>query len=89
MRLLAQHAGRTYNTPWDANKILGCVCDIGWRGPDCRLKECPSENDPNGGRGPLDGYDCSGRGTCDYNRGVCKCYPGFYGIACEVKSFMS
>jgi hypothetical protein len=53
------------------------------------LKECPSEEDPVGGPGPSSGRDCSGRGTCDYNRGVCVCYPGFYGISCEVKSFMS
>jgi hypothetical protein len=89
MRLLAQRAGRNYTNPWDASKILGCVCDAGWRGPDCRLKECPSEEDPVGGPGPSSGRDCSGRGTCDYNRGVCVCYPGFYGISCEVKSFMS
>lgn len=34
---LAHAAGRTYSTPWDASKELGCVCDIGKRGVDCSL----------------------------------------------------
>jgi hypothetical protein len=34
---LAEDAGRVYDTPWDADKFVGCVCDIGFRGPDCRL----------------------------------------------------
>jgi hypothetical protein len=34
---LASDAGRVYSTPWDAEKQLGCVCDLGQRGPDCSL----------------------------------------------------
>jgi hypothetical protein len=34
---LAQNAGRVYDTPWDATKNVGCVCDLGFRGPDCSL----------------------------------------------------
>lgn len=34
---LADEAGRTYATPWDAQKQVGCVCDLGRRGPDCSL----------------------------------------------------
>jgi hypothetical protein len=34
---LATDAGRVYSTPWDAEKELGCVCDLGRRGPDCSL----------------------------------------------------
>jgi hypothetical protein len=34
---LAVDAGRVYSTPWDAEKQLGCVCDLGRRGPDCSL----------------------------------------------------
>jgi len=26
---------------------------------------------------------CSRRGLCDLNSGQCKCYPGFYGLACN------
>lgn len=41
-RQLAEDAGRIYETPWDADKNVGCVCDLGFRGPDCRLVECPT-----------------------------------------------
>ena len=34
---LAVEAGRVYSTPWDATMQLGCVCDLGRRGPDCSL----------------------------------------------------
>lgn len=34
---LADEASRTYATPWDAQKQVGCVCDLGRRGPDCSL----------------------------------------------------
>ena len=34
---LAEDANRIYETPWDADKHVGCVCDLGFRGPDCSL----------------------------------------------------
>jgi hypothetical protein len=34
---MAVEAGRVYSTPWDAEKQLGCICDLGRRGPDCSL----------------------------------------------------
>merc|ERR1719387_3070241 len=39
---LAYEASKTYSSPWDANKHVGCVCDLSARGPDCSLEECPS-----------------------------------------------
>jgi hypothetical protein len=27
--------------------------------------------------------ECSGRGSCDHTSGVCGCYAGYYGVACE------
>ena len=36
---LADNAGTSYTVPWDASKQIGCVCDIGYRGPDCSLSE--------------------------------------------------
>jgi len=82
-RILARNAGRIYDTPWDAYKHIGCVCDSGYRGPACELVECPSLTDPQGGYGNEAGRDCSGRGLCDYAKGKCKCFHGFYGSACE------
>lgn len=35
-----------YNDAWDAGMNYGCLCDIGYRGPDCSLIECPTYMDP-------------------------------------------
>jgi hypothetical protein len=29
-KLLAQNAGKEYSIPWDAEKEMGCLCDIGF-----------------------------------------------------------
>jgi hypothetical protein len=80
---LANEAGRTYTTGWDADKSRGCVCDAGRRGADCSLIECPSGADPMNGYGNTAGRDCSGRGLCDYSTGQCTCVQGFYGDKCQ------
>lgn len=114
------NANLAYNTAWDSNKHYGCKCDLGFRGPDCSLQECPSDADPlngcgggkcNGGGSYLtkDGTtttctnsassdckaaagfeqrDCSGRGICDYTTGVCKCFSGFFGEACNIQTIL-
>ena len=35
---MAHAAGTSYTLPWDAKKLFGCVCDLGYRGPDCSLR---------------------------------------------------
>jgi len=82
-RILADKAGRTYATPWDAAKVVGCLCDKGYRGPSCDLEECPSGPDPLDGYGNESGRDCSSRGICDYQIGLCRCFEGFFGAACD------
>ena len=72
-KVLASTHGAIYDTPWDAEKHLGCKCDTGYRGPDCSQKECPSGDDILGGAGAAQGRDCSGRGICDYTLGLCQC----------------
>lgn len=68
-------------------RLMACKCDIGFRGPDCSLKECPSKKDPleevneNGESGFYS--DCTGHGLCDYNTGLCSCFDGYSGEACE------
>ena len=31
--------------------------------------------------------DCSNRGTCDFNNGLCRCYKGHTGVACERRGY--
>lgn len=31
---------------WDANRVLGCLCDPGFSGYDCSLRTCPTGDDP-------------------------------------------
>ena len=87
-KMLAELAGNLYDQPWDSMKIWGCLCDAGYRGPDCRFKECPSGPDPIGGFGNEAGRDCSGRGWCDYAQGLCRCFDGFHGPACNKQSIL-
>lgn len=35
----------SYNQ-WDAEKMYGCICDLGYTGYDCSLRVCPSGDDP-------------------------------------------
>lgn len=35
----------TYDQAWDSDLHFGCKCDLGYTGPDCSLKECPSAHD--------------------------------------------
>jgi len=85
---LAAEADRVYSTPWDAEKHVGCICDLGRRGPDCSLLECPSGTDVLKGYGNEAGRDCSGRGICDYSAGICSCFSGYYGTKCEFQTVL-
>jgi hypothetical protein len=90
-QILADGTGSAtaYDTAWDSVKHVGCECDMGYRGPDCSLRECPSGADVMGGAGASSGRDCSGRGDCDYTVGLCDCYMGFYGTKCEFQTTLA
>jgi hypothetical protein len=87
-KALAADASATYSTPWDAEKHVGCKCDLGFRGPDCSLQECPSGSDVLLGYGNTQGRDCSGRGICDYSEGLCRCFTGYYGNQCQYQTIL-
>ncbi len=82
-RIFAINAGVVYDQPLDAMKSVGCLCDIGYRGNACELRECHTGPDPLGGFGNESGRDCSGRGLCNYETGMYQCFQGFYGSRCQ------
>ncbi|KAM9735442.1 tenascin-like isoform 4-T4 [Menidia menidia] len=51
-------------------ETCGCLCEPGWRGPNCSEPECP------GG--------CRGRGRCV--DGKCECFKGFAGTDCDLEA---
>ncbi|XP_044000767.1 tenascin isoform X6 [Gambusia affinis] len=50
-------------------ETCGCICDPGWRGPNCTEAECPGR--------------CQDRGRCV--DGKCVCYKGFDGQDCALE----
>jgi hypothetical protein len=82
-KALAARAGRIYETPWDADMQVGCLCDTGFSGPDCSSRTCPSGPDVMKGPGANEGRVCSGRGFCSPLAGLCQCYPGYGGNRCQ------
>lgn len=34
-----------YDGAWDSTMGMGCKCDVGYRGPDCSMVECPTGHD--------------------------------------------
>ncbi|XP_032424932.1 tenascin isoform X2 [Xiphophorus hellerii] len=51
-------------------ETCGCICDPGWRGPNCTEAECPGR--------------CQDRGRCV--DGKCVCYKGFGGEDCALET---
>jgi hypothetical protein len=73
-----------------------CDCDVGWgaktditlyRAPDCSQRTCPAgkawgdvASSTNKAHHLM---ECSNRGICNRQTGLCKCIPGFGGPACN------
>jgi hypothetical protein len=73
-----------------------CNCFEGWgastditlyRAADCSARTCPSfrawGDVPTSSTTAHNYAECSNRGTCNRETGLCTCFPGFTGSACE------
>lgn len=40
-------------------------------------------------RGNIEDIECSGRGLCDSDNGLCQCFNGYYGVACEFQNALA
>mmetsp|Transcript_22883 Transcript_22883/g.26333 ORF Transcript_22883/g.26333 Transcript_22883/m.26333 type:complete len:559 (+) Transcript_22883:62-1738(+) len=45
-QLSVESKRHTYENVWDSNKIYGCICDEGFSGYDCSIRNCPRGDDP-------------------------------------------
>merc|ERR1711988_1443873 len=66
---------KNYIGAWDSGIHFGCKCDVGFRGDDCSLIECPSTTDPLGWYGNDDGEDCSGVASTTTARASARASP--------------
>ncbi|KAI2665035.1 Tenascin [Labeo rohita] len=53
-----------------STETCGCICEPGWKGPNCTVPDCPG--------------DCSDQGRCV--NGKCECFDGFTGEDCSVET---
>lgn len=74
-----------------------CVCNPRWVGADCSARECPkgkswvastaTTTDVGPAMGAIGGNhaytECSSKGSCDSETGMCTCYAGYTGLACS------
>ena len=68
-----------------------CQCEIGWTSGDCSERLCPTgkawfDYPSADNEAHLTDVECSNMGVCDVSTGMCTCFPGFFGQACEFMS---
>lgn len=71
-----------------------CACFEGWQGgaADCSFRECPVGtawfDKPYADDLAHQPVECSNAGICDYGSGLCKCFDGYTGNACQRSKLM-
>jgi len=60
-----------------------CSCYANFQGPDCSERVCPFSTAFSTAAGNHDDAECSNRGSCDRGSGMCECYDGYGGKACQ------
>jgi hypothetical protein len=70
-----------------------CKCFTGldgepeWTGPDCSLRTCPKDfawvGDVVNANNLSPWAECSNKGVCDRKTGLCGCFSGYEGVACQ------
>uniref|UniRef100_A0A8B9LU07 Zmp:0000000846 n=1 Tax=Astyanax mexicanus TaxID=7994 RepID=A0A8B9LU07_ASTMX len=72
----AQVTGQVGTKPYCSGRgnysfdICACVCEKGWKGPNCSLPDCPNH--------------CSAQGRCV--DGKCECFEGYFGEDCSMEA---
>lgn len=64
-----------------------CSCWSQWTGGDCSMRKCPVStawaDQAVADETAHQPAECSARGLCDHTTGICQCYDGFEGLACN------
>ena len=74
-------------------KNMNCKCfveangETAWTGPDCSQRTCPRDfawvGEVVGANDLHPWSECSNKGLCDRKTGLCSCFPGYDGAACQ------
>ena len=72
----------------NCNSYGQCACWTGYTGADCSLRTCTYDYAWTGYASATDTLhsntaECSNMGICDRKTGICECFDGFGGQACE------
>jgi len=90
LALVGPAAAHCPNSCWGHGECVGiskCSCWSQWTGGDCSMRKCPTgtawADEAVADETAHQPAECSARGLCDHSTGICQCYEGFEGLACN------